>query len=66
MSEKILVTAVIELAAKAGYERMRLDTVPEMKAAQGLYRALGFEEIDAYCHNPIDGAAFLERKLRIE
>ena len=60
---KILVTAVIESAANAGYERMRLDTVPEMKAAQGLYRSLGFEEIEAYCHNPIDGAVFLERKL---
>jgi hypothetical protein len=39
---------------------MRLDTVPSMKRAQGLYRSLGFVEIDPYRHNPIPGTSFLE------
>jgi ribosomal protein S18 acetylase RimI-like enzyme len=42
---------------------MRLDTVPEMDAAQSLYAQLGFREIEAYRPNPIAGARFLELEL---
>ncbi|UCF66448.1 MAG: GNAT family N-acetyltransferase [Acidobacteriota bacterium] len=61
-----LCEALIEAAREIGYERMRLDTVPSMTAARALYRSLGFEEIAPYCHNPIEGAVFMELDLRAD
>lgn len=58
-----LANSVIEQARKKGYERMRLDTIGSMKAAQGLYSSLGFKEIDAYCHNPLKNPSFMELVL---
>ena len=55
---------VVSAARAAGYERMRLDTLPSMRAALGLYLAMGFREIPAYRHNPIAGTRFLELDLR--
>jgi len=54
---------VIMEARKRGYKKMRLDSLPTMKAAQALYRSLGFKEIDAYRLNPIQGAMFMELEL---
>jgi carbonic anhydrase len=45
---------------------MRLDTVPAMKSARALYRALGFRDIPAYRFNPIPGTAFMELRLTPE
>lgn len=58
-----LAEAVIDQARAAGYGRMRLDTLPALKAATGLYRDLGFEEIDPYYNNPIEGVRYYELDL---
>jgi putative acetyltransferase len=58
-----LARAVITEARAQGYAAMRLDTLPSMKAAIGMYRELGFQPIEPYYRNPIEGALFFELKL---
>jgi len=60
---RALAEAVIEQARSIGYARMRLDTVPSMEVARQLYISLGFNDIEPYRHNPIEGAVFMELKL---
>jgi putative acetyltransferase len=61
---RTLAERIIAEARQIGYGRMRLDTVePIMKDAVGMYRSLGFAEIDPYCSNPIPGALYMELKL---
>jgi len=57
---RLLAVAVIDAARKAGYRKMRLDTTARMKAANTLYRELGFRPIPAYRHNPLPDARFWE------
>jgi putative acetyltransferase len=62
---RALTEAVIAEAKQIGYERMRLDTLPQqMNDAIALYRSLGFEPIEAYYNNPVRGAVFMELALK--
>ena len=60
---RALARSVIGEARRKGYQKMRLDTIQSMKAAQRLYFSLGFETIEAYCYNPLDNPSFLELEL---
>jgi GNAT superfamily N-acetyltransferase len=60
---RVLAEEIVATARSAGYLRLRLDTVPAMAAARGLYRRLGFREIEPYTANPVPGALFFELEL---
>jgi ribosomal protein S18 acetylase RimI-like enzyme len=58
-----LVLALAKDGRELGYSKVRLDTLPTMKRAQELYRAMGFKPTDPYRANPVEGALFLELNL---
>jgi putative acetyltransferase len=60
---RMLAQQLMDLATRAGYSCMLLDTLDEMEAARGLYASLGFEEIPPYYFNPIAGAHYLKVDL---
>lgn len=61
---RALAASVIDQAHELGYGAMRLDTLPSMREAIPLYRSLGFRPIAPYRANPVEGALFMELKLR--
>ncbi|KAB8320454.1 GNAT family N-acetyltransferase [Tolypothrix campylonemoides VB511288] len=50
---RFLLQAIIDEARHIGYSKIRLDTAPFAKEAQGLYRSLGFQEIEPYAESEI-------------
>lgn len=59
-----LCTALIRKAGDLGYEKMRLDTLDRMTSAIGLYKSLGFKEIEPYRFNPDPTTKYMELRLR--
>jgi ribosomal protein S18 acetylase RimI-like enzyme len=60
---RALAQQLMDLATRAGYSAMLLDTLDDMESARGLYGSLGFEEIPPYYYNPIPGAHYLKVEL---
>lgn len=60
---RLIAEQLIELAMRAGYSTLLLDTLDDMEAARGLYASLGFVEIPPYYYNPIPGAHYLKVDL---
>ena len=58
-----LTETALQAARGLGYTRIRLDTLPQMQAAQRLYEDLGFRDIPAYYGEPIAGQRFMEAVL---
>lgn len=58
-----LAEAILDCARVAGYACVLLDTLNDMESARALYQDLGFEEIEPYYHNPIEGAHYLKVNL---
>jgi len=55
---RALVEEVLKEAERLGYGEMRLDTLPSMEESDKIYRALWFEEIEAYYDTPLKGPFF--------
>ena len=60
---RALTEELMQKAKKIGYKKIRLDTVPSMKAAINMYAAMGFYSIPAYRENPIEGTTYLEKVI---
>ena len=60
---RLVTQQLLDLATRAGYSTLLLDTLDEMEAARGLYASLGFEEIPPYYFNPLPGAHYLKVEL---
>jgi ribosomal protein S18 acetylase RimI-like enzyme len=60
---RLLAERIIEEARARGYESLKLDTLPSMQAAQGLYAKLGFRDTAPYNDNPVTGVRFLALDL---
>ena len=60
---RLVTQQLLDLATRAGYSTLLLDTLDEMEAARGLYASLGFEEIPPYYFNPLPGAQYLKVEL---
>jgi GNAT superfamily N-acetyltransferase len=63
-SGRRLAEAIVDVAAREGYARMRLDTLARLGEAMALYRSMGFVEIPAYYENPLGDVVYMERDLR--
>lgn len=60
---RVLAECVIDEARALGYLQLKLDTLPEMAEAQGLYRELGFVDAAPYNDNPVAGVRFMSLAL---
>ncbi|CAF0741615.1 unnamed protein product [Adineta steineri] len=61
---RALVIAILDIAHTLGYDEIKLDTLPSMEAAIGLYKKVGFVETEAYYDTPLAETIFLARSLK--
>jgi putative acetyltransferase len=54
----------LRCAAMSGVTIRPVATADDLAEAQGLYESLGFRDIPPYRENPIEGARYLELRLR--
>lgn len=55
---KQLIQRIIQDAKEIGYQSVVLDTLNTMIPAINLYKSFGFNEIEPYYENPLDGATY--------
>jgi ribosomal protein S18 acetylase RimI-like enzyme len=60
---KKLLQLMSDKAKELGYTKILLDTLPQMKEAQHLYKTFGFKQIDPYRFNPVEGTVYMEKFL---
>jgi ribosomal protein S18 acetylase RimI-like enzyme len=60
---RALAERIVDAARRLGYRELRLDTLPSMGAAQGLYADMGFTEIAPYYAPTPEGTVFLMLRL---
>lgn len=60
---RLLAERIIGEAREMGYSMMRLDTLPFIREALGLYESLGFVRCSAYYDTPLAETIFLELRL---
>ena len=58
-----LTETALQIGRDLGYRRIRLDTLPQMAAAQRLYESLGFRDSAPYGAEPMTGQRFMEAVL---
>jgi ribosomal protein S18 acetylase RimI-like enzyme len=61
---KVLAKEILAIAKSASYAYVKLDTLPHMEAAIGLYTQLGFVKCAKYYDTPIEGTVFLSKQLQ--
>ncbi len=62
---RLLAEASVSMARQGGYRAMVLDTLsdPRLDAARGIYETMGFRQIPAYYHNPLEGVLYYRLDL---
>jgi len=60
---RALTEAIVEAAKRLGYHELRLDTLPTMQAAIGLYERMGFKRIEPYYAPTPVGTIFMSLGL---
>lgn len=58
-----LAESCLDAARQRGYGCVLLDTLDDMEAARSLYADLGFESIEPYYYNPVEGAHYLKAEI---
>ncbi len=60
---RAMAEVAVAAARSLGYRRLLLDTVASLTAAIAIYEELGFVEIPAYRHNPLEDARYFALDL---